>query len=56
MKATFASIENILNQDLEVRIIHIPNGKDPDEFIKSGGNFDLLREEAMTPIAFYLAE
>lgn len=56
VKATFASIENILNQDLEVRIIHIPNGKDPDEFIKSGGNFDLLREEAMTPIAFYLAE
>ncbi len=56
VKATFASIENILNQDIEVRIIHIPNGKDPDDFLKSGGDFHALREVAMTPIAFYLAE
>lgn len=36
VKATFASIETLANQDIEVRIIHIPNGKDPDEYIKSG--------------------
>ena len=36
IKATFSSIENLLNEDLEIRIIHIPNGKDPDEYIKSG--------------------
>lgn len=35
VKATFASIENLLNSDMEVRIIRIPNGKDPDEYIKS---------------------
>ncbi len=35
VKATFASIENLLNEDIEIRIIHIPNGKDPDEYIKS---------------------
>ena len=36
VKATFASIANLMNQDLEIRIISIPNGKDPDEYIKSG--------------------
>ena len=36
IKATFASIENLLNEDVEIRIISIPNGKDPDEFTKNG--------------------
>ena len=35
VKATFASIENLMGEDLEIRIIHIPNGKDPDEYIKT---------------------
>ena len=35
IKATFSSIENLLNKDIEIRIIQIPNGKDPDEYIKS---------------------
>lgn len=35
IKATFSSLENLLNSDIEVRIIAIPNGKDPDEFLKS---------------------
>lgn len=35
VKATFASIETLANQDIEARIIEIPNGKDPDEYIKS---------------------
>jgi DNA primase len=36
VKATFASIETLANQDIEARVIQIPNGKDPDDFIKSG--------------------
>ncbi|MBP9812598.1 DNA primase, partial [Candidatus Gracilibacteria bacterium] len=56
VKATFLSIESLANEDIEVRIIRIPNGKDPDEYIKSGGNFLDLRSEALSPVSFYLAE
>jgi DNA primase len=56
IKATFLSIESLANEDIEVRIISIPSGKDPDEFIKSGGNFLDLRKDALSPIAFYLNE
>jgi DNA primase len=42
VKATFASIENLLNEDLEIRVIAIPNGKDPDEFTKNGGKYEWL--------------
>ena len=56
VKATFSSIENLLNEDLEIRIIHIPNGKDPDEYIKSGGDFLSLRSSSLSVIDFYLQE
>lgn len=56
VKATFSSIENLMNEDLEIRIIRIPNGKDPDEYIKSGKNYLDLKDIALSPIAFYLLE
>ena len=56
IKATFASIENLLNEDIEIRVIQIPNGKDPDEFIKSGWNFPSLRHSSLSVIDFYLHE
>lgn len=56
VKATFASIDNLTNEDLEIRIIRIPNGKDPDEYIKSWNNYSELRNIALSPIAFYLIE
>ena len=56
VKATFSSIENLMNEDLEIRIIRIPNGKDPDEYIKSGKNYLDLKDTALSPIAFYLLE
>lgn len=34
IRATFASLENLLNSDIEIRIVQIPDGKDPDEFLK----------------------
>lgn len=56
IKATFASIENLLNEDLEIRIIRIPGSKDPDEYIKNGGNYAGLRETALSVVDFYLEE
>lgn len=56
VKATFSSIENLLNEDIEIRIIQIPNGKDPDEYIKSGGDFLALRNTSLSVIDFYLSE
>lgn len=56
VKATFSSIENLLNEDIEIRIIQIPNGKDPDDFIKSGGDFRILRNTALSVIDFYIRE
>ncbi len=56
IKATFSSIENLLNEDLEIRIIQIPNGKDPDEYIKSWGDFLSLRTSSLSVIDFYLRE
>ncbi len=54
VQATFASIENLLNQDIEIRIIHIPNGKDPDDYVQSGGNVESLKETALNVVDFYL--
>ncbi len=56
VKATFSSIEQLLNEDIEIRIIQIPNGKDPDDFLKSGGDFLLLRPRSLSVIDFYLQE
>lgn len=56
VKATFASIENLLNEDIEIKVIHIPNGKDPDEYTKSGGDFRALRETSLSVVDFYLRE
>jgi DNA primase len=56
VKATFASIDNLMNEDIEIRVIRIPNGKDPDEYIKSGQNYVDLKSAALSPIAFYMIE
>jgi DNA primase len=56
VKATFASIENLVNEDLEIRIISIPNGKDPDEYIKNGGNYLSLRDTSLSAVEFYLEQ
>ena len=56
VKATFSSIENLLNEDIEIRIIQIPSGKDPDDYIKGGGDFLSLRQSSLSVIDFYLSE
>lgn len=50
---------DILGQtDLKVRVLQMPDGKDPDEFIKRHGvkEFDQLVVEALTPFDFLLNE
>lgn len=54
IKATFLSIENLLNSDMEIRIILIPEGKDPDEFTKAGGNFSELRHTSLSVVDYYI--
>lgn len=56
-KATFASIEALANEDFEVRVIRIPSGKDPDEFVKNGGDFDeLQKKHSLSVVEFFIAE
>ena len=54
VKATFLSIENLLNSDLEIRVILIPEGKDPDEFIKSGGDFEALKDTSLSVVDYFI--
>ena len=55
-KATFASIESMLGEDVDIRVIRIPSGKDPDEFVKAGGDFNELVDKAADIIDFYISE
>lgn len=35
VEATFKSLENLYNEDLDIYVISLPDAKDPDEFLKS---------------------
>lgn len=56
VKATFSSIENLVNEDIEIKIISIPNGKDPDEFVKNGWDYLALKNTALSAVGFYLEQ
>jgi DNA primase len=53
-KATKLSIENLKNNDLEIRIIMLPEWGDPDDYIKSGWDFKDLINWALSPIWFLI--
>ena len=53
-KATKLSIENLKNKDLEIKIILMPEWWDPDDYIKSGWDFQELIEKAVSPIWFLI--
>ncbi len=53
-KATKASLEKMKNEGFEVKIISLPNWKDPDEIISSWKDFSEYIENALTPIWFYI--
>ena len=54
VNATFSSLDSLLGEEVDCRIIQIPGGKDPDEFIESGGDFAKCIEESISPIQFYI--
>ncbi len=53
-KATKLSLELIKNKWFEIKIISLPQGKDPDEIIKSGWDFNEYIKNALTPIWYYI--
>lgn len=54
IRATFASLENLLNSDIEIRIVQIPDGKDPDEFLKGWGDIAAITRESLGIIDYYI--
>lgn len=55
-QAIFRSIENLQNEPVDVYIIDIGEAKDPDEFLKSGGDFEAKIQEAQPAISFIIEE
>ena len=57
-KAMFRGLDLILEQDLDVRIARLPEGEDPDSFVKAHGGpaFQTLLEKAGSFIDFKLEE
>jgi len=56
VNATFSALENTKNTDTEVRIISFGKAKDPDEFLKNGGDFNEVLAHYLTPVGFYLEQ
>jgi len=55
-KATKSSLEMLKNKGLEVKIISLKWGKDPDEILTSWGDFQILIDKAQTPIWYYISK
>ena len=54
IKATFSSIDSLLNKDIDIRIILLWKHNDPDELLKSWDDFQEYFDKARTHINFYL--
>ncbi len=59
--ATLRAINILRPAGLRIKVVHVPNGKDPDEFIKSYGEqgpsrYGLLLEQAPNDIEYRLSE
>ena len=57
-KATRKAIDNLRKTGLDVRVVTIPDGKDPDEYIKNNGAeaFKLLLERSANAVEYRLLE
>lgn len=55
-QAIFRSIENLQNEPVDIYVINIGEAKDPDEFLKSGGDFLASIENAVPAISFIIEE
>lgn len=54
--AIFRSIENLQNEPVDIYVINIGEAKDPDEFLKSGGDFLHSISNAIPAISFIIEE
>ena len=54
--ATLRGMDILANEELDVKIIRIPGGKDPDEFVRENGQdaFEQLKQDAISMHQFYL--
>lgn len=53
-KATKLSLETMKNKWIEVKIISLPGGKDPDDIISSGKDFQTYIDTALSPIGYMI--
>ena len=53
-KATKSALEKMKNNWFEVKIIFLPAGKDPDDIVRSGKDFQEYINKALTPIWYYI--
>lgn len=56
VKAARRAIETLLAEDLEIKVLILPDGKDPDDFIRANGtdSYNLLRGKAFPYLQFVL--
>ena len=56
MKAARRAIETLLAEDLELKVLILPDGKDPDDFIRANGaeSYNALRGKAFPYLQFVL--
>ncbi len=54
VNATFSSLDSLLNEEVDCKVIQIDGGKDPDEYIESGGDFATLIAKSITPVQFFI--
>jgi DNA primase len=55
-QAIFRSIENLQNEPVDIYVINIWEAKDPDEFLKNGGDFTQSIEDAIPAVSFIIEE
>ncbi|MDD2486976.1 MAG: DNA primase [Candidatus Gracilibacteria bacterium] len=56
INATFSSIENTINQEVNIKIIDLGKNKDPDEIVKSGQDFNDYVKNSMSLVQFYIKQ
>ncbi|MBP7823054.1 DNA primase [Candidatus Gracilibacteria bacterium] len=55
-QAIFRSIENLQNEPVDIYVVNLGEAKDPDEFLKSGGDFHTNIKTAVPALEFMIEE
>ena len=55
-QAILRSIENLQNEPVDIYVINIGTAKDPDEFLKSGEDFNESIKNAVPAVSFIIEE